>query len=138
MRNTRPYRSVAVLAALALLVSAFAPAPLLPCAPAAEAPVEEAVPPCHRTDGHETAMDHSAPEAPHAPVRPQPDVVCCPTKAPLAPSPEQPAPAALGVVAVLEAAALPAPPSLPRAVQADDASPPLPARLHLLFGCFLT
>jgi hypothetical protein len=127
-----------VLAALALLVSAFAPAPLLPCAPVAEAPVPEAVPPCHRTDGHGMAMDHTAPETPHAPVRPQPDMVCCPTKAPLAPSPEPPCPAALGVVAVLGTAALLAPASLPRTVQADDASPPLLARLHLLFGCFLT
>ena len=63
---------------------------------------------------------------------------CCPTKAPLAPTPEQPAPVALVATGVLGLAVLPAPASVTPPAQATDASPPRPAPLHLLFGCFLT
>jgi hypothetical protein len=135
MRKALPYRPVALLAALALCLSAFAPAPLLPCAPTEEVPAQETMP-CHGTAG-ETAH-HDAPATPRSPARPQPDMVCCPTKAPLAPTPEQPAPVALAVAEVLGAAALLAPASQPQPVQATDASPPAPAPRHVLFGCFLT
>jgi len=137
MRKALPYRPVAVLALLALAVSAFAPAPLLPCAPDAEAPAQEETPPCHGMPGG-PAEHHDAPDAPRTPALPQPDMVCCPTKAPLAPTPEQPAPVALAVAEMVEVAALLAPASAPHPVQATDASPPAPAPRHVLFGCFLT
>jgi hypothetical protein len=140
MRKALPYRPVATLAALALLLSAFAPAPFLPCAPAVDAPAQEDAP-CHGMagggmEGHRDAPE--APSAPRTPALPQPDMACCPTKAPLAPTPEQPAPVALAVVEVLDVLAVLAPASQPHPVQATDASPPTPVPLHLLFGRFLT
>jgi hypothetical protein len=137
LRALRRYRAIPVLAALAVALGAFAPAPALPCAPEVETPAPE-TPPCHRMAEDGTAAMERTPPTHPAPARPQPDLRCCPSKAPLAPAPDQPAPAAAEVVRVLDAGTLLVPASLPRVVVASDASPPARAPLHLLFGCFLT
>lgn len=141
LRVLRRYRSAPALAALAVALSAFAPAPLLSCAPTPTVPTPEipAAAPCHgMTVDQGVAMHHPTTEAPARAPAPQPDMRCCPSKAPLAPAPEQPAPIAAVTAQLLDAVTVLAPAVPPRPVPASDASPPPRAALHLLFGCFLT